>query len=493
MQAMVFRFTCPLPGRCAGTMPAVTAAPAPVYSPATEFKTVASHAGAVFVGQLAIMGFAVVDTIVAGRHSELSLAALAIGSSVFITVYVSLTGLVTALLPIWAELHGARRLAEIGPSVRQSLYVCAAASVLGMAVLLNPGPILRWTEVPADLQPVARAYLAVVGWSLPAALLFRAFSTLSQALGRPQLVSWLQVIALGVKLPLSVWFTFGGAGLPALGVVGCAWATFAVNCLLCVLAAWLMRTQPAYAPLALWRRLERPHAATQAAFARLGVPAALTIGVEITSFTLMALFIARLGTTATAAHQIAANVTALMYMAPLSLAVAASARVGWWRGAGEEGRARAVALQSLWAAALVGLALAAIVFIARDWIPAVYTEQAAVAALAASLLGWVALLHVSDAVQTVAIFLLRCWRVTLAPLVVYCVLLWGVGLAGGYLLAYRGLGPVAAQQSPAAFWQAAAGALLRVAALMGWMLRWVSRRAVEEAPVRVSAGSLPAA
>ena len=223
----------------------------------------AVHAAAVWVGQIAVMAFGVVDTIVAGRHSDLSLAALAIGSSVFITVYVSLNGLLTALLPIWAELHGARRLAEIGPSVRQSLYVCAAASVLGMAVLLNPGPILRWTEVPADLQRVARAYLAVVGWSLPAALLFRAFSTLSQALGKPQLVSWLQVLALADKVPLSVWLTFGGWGVPELGVVGCAWATFAVNCLLCVLAAWLMRTQPAYAPLALWRRPERPHAANR--------------------------------------------------------------------------------------------------------------------------------------------------------------------------------------------------------------------------------------
>lgn len=450
---------------------------APHSRPASDLRVVASHAWAVFVGQLAVMGFGLVDTIVAGRHSDLSLAALSIGSAVFVTVYVSLMGLITALLPIWAELHGARREGEIGPSVRQSLYVCGAASVLGMAVLLHPAPILRWTEVPADLQPVATDYLAVVGWSLPAALLFRAFSTLSQALGKPQLVSWLQVISLAVKLPLSIWLTFGGAGVPELGVVGCGWATFVVNFLLCALAAWLLRTQPTYAALGLWRRLERPHGPTLRAFARLGVPAALTIGVEITSFTLMALFIARLGTTAAAAHQIAANVTALLYMAPLSLAVAASARVGWWRGAGDEARARAVALQSFSAAALIGCALAAIVFIAKSWIAAVYSTHAAVVLLAAQLLGWVALLHVSDAMQTVAIFLLRCYRVTLAPFIVYGTLLWGVGLAGGYLLAYRGLGPLAAQQSPVAFWQAAAGALLAVALLVQGMLRWVSRRA----------------
>ena len=128
----------------------------------------AGHAGSVWVGQVAVMAFGVVDTIVAGRHSDLSLAALAVGSAVFITVYVSLFGLLSALLPIWAELHGARRLTQLGRSARQSLYVCALASALGMAVLLFSTPLLRLAEVPPDLQPVAANYLAVVGWSLPA-------------------------------------------------------------------------------------------------------------------------------------------------------------------------------------------------------------------------------------------------------------------------------------------------------------------------------------
>jgi MATE family multidrug resistance protein len=457
----------------------VTPQPARAAPPTSDFKTIAVHAGTVFVGQIAAMGFGVADTIVAGRHSEAALAALAVGAAVFVTVYVRLLGLVQALLPVWAELHGARRLADVGPSARQSLYVCAAASVLGMALLLMPQPLLRWTRVPADLQPLVQEYLAIVGWSLPAALLFRAFSTLNQALGLPRLVTWLQVVALAVKLPLSVWFTFGGAGLPAMGVAGCAWATFAVNHVLCLLALGLLRTQRVYAPLGLWRRPEWPHGPTLRAFARLGVPAALTIGVEVTSFTLMALFSARLGTTAAAAHQIAANVAGLLYMAPLSLGLAASARVGYWRGAGDVARARRVALRSLHAAVLLGLTLAACVFAARAELAAIFTRYGGVALLAAQLLGWVALYHVADATQTVAVFLLRCWRVTLAPMLVYGVLLWGVGLPGGYLLAYHGLGPLAAQQSPAAFWQAAAGALLLAAGALGVMLRRVSRRDAE--------------
>jgi len=442
----------------------------------------AVHAASVWVGQVAVMAFGAVDTIVAGRHSDLSLAALAIGSSVFVTVYVSLNGLLTALLPIWAELHGGRRLAAIGPSARQSLYLCAAASVLGMAVLLHPQPILRATQVPPELREVAAEYLAVLALALPPALLFRIYSTLNQALGHPRLVTWLQVGSLFIKLPLSVWFTFGGGGLPAQGVVGCAWATLVVNYTMLALAVWLLRTQSIYTPLQLWRPLERPHVPTLSGFLQLGVPAGLAIMVEVTSFTLMALFIARQGTTAAAAHQIAANMAALLYMVPLSLAIATSTRVSYWLGAGQALRAQRVVYIGFRLAALTGIALAAILFIANQEVASVYSDSPAVAGVASGLLLWVAAYHLADASQTLCVFVLRSYRITVAPLVVYCVLLWGLGLGGGYLVAYSDTGVWSSMAaSPAAFWACSALALLVTAAAFVVMLAKAAARSTHHA------------
>lgn len=91
--------------------------------------------------------------------------------------------------------------------------------------------------------------------------------------------------------------------------------------------------------------------------------------------------------------------------------------------------------------------------------------------MAAGLLGWVALYHLADAVQALGIFLLRCYRITLAPLVVYGVLLWGAGLGGGYVWAYHGLGPLPPLASPVPFWGASVVALLITAAVFVLMLR----------------------
>jgi len=55
------------------------------------------------------------------------------------------------------------------------------------------------------------------------------------------------------------------------------------------------------------------------------------------------------------------------------------------------------------------------------------------------------------------------------------VLLWGVGLGGGYLVAYRGFGTVPPLQTPAAFWGAGAVALTLTAAAFVLLLWRVVR------------------
>jgi len=253
--------------------------------------------------------------------------------------------------------------------------------------------------------------------------------------------------------------------------VGCVSAKKLVHGGMLGLALWLLRTRALYQSYRLWQRPERPHGPTLAAFARMGVPSGLTILVEVTSFTLMALFVARLGTTAAASHQIAANLAAVLYMVPLAIGIATSARTSYWLGAGQPARARHAVGVGFGLVAGSAVLLAATLIAVRAPLAAVYARSPEVVALAVPLLFWTAIYHLFDGLQALAVFVLRCWRITLAPFVIYGVLLWGLGLYGGYLLAYQGLGPWAALQTPAAFWMAGAAALA-LAALTFWLMIW---------------------
>jgi MATE family multidrug resistance protein len=441
----------------------------------SELRTISRHAGTVLVGQLAVMSFGVADTIIAGRHSPHALAVMSLASSIYISIYVALNGMLQALLPVWAELHGGHRHAELGRSVRQSLYIAAAAAAVGMAGLLYPDPWLSWTQVPAELWPDVRAYLRILALALVPSLLFRMYSTLNQSLGYPRLVTWLQAGALLVKIPLSVVLTFGAFDLQGMGVVGCAWATLVVNTFMMLTGLWLLKTQDIYRPYQLWQRPEKVQWPVLKQYLRLGIPAGLSIMVEVTSFTLMALFIARLGSVASASHQIAASMAAVLYMVPLALGIASSARTGFWLGAGDSDRARQAAGMGIGLAISAALVCASVLLLGRERIAHAFTNDPLVAQAAAVWLGWVALYHVADALQAVCAFLLRCYRITIAPLLIYTAFLWGLGLYGGYLWAYdttalNGLMHWATRPSVDAFWISSSLALIAVSLMFGALL-----------------------
>ncbi len=444
-----------------------------------ELRTIARHAGTVYVGQAAVLAFGITDTLVASRYSGEALAALGVGSAVYISIFVGLMGMLQAQLPVWAELRGAGRPLDLGRSVRQALYLALAACLVGVGLLLSPGALLRWTEVPPELRGEVSRYLAITAVSLPLALVFRLYSTLSQALGRPRLVTWIQVAALALKVPLSIWLAFGGAGVPALGLAGCAWASVAVYLLMVGIAVWTLRTQDLFTPYRIWAPLERIDGSAQRGFARLGIPTALSIVVEVTSFTLMALFVARQGVISAASHQVAASLAGLLYMMPLSLGIAASARVSYWIGAGDLRHARLALRLGLKLSLGLALACALAVAALHQPLATLYVgDNPPVVAMAAGLLLIVAAYHLFDAVQCVCVFLLRCFGVATAPAVVYSLLLWGLGLGGGYVLAYEGVAGGAPMQSPAAFWLAATLALaVTAAAFIALLWRAVRARA----------------
>ena len=450
----------------------------------TERSHILRHAGTILIGQIAVMAFGVTDTIVAARYADTALASLSVGSATYISVHVALMGIVQALLPIWAELQGAKKYTAIGQSVRQALYIVLLTSTMGMLVLLHPGLLLEWAQVPTHLQTEVKDYLTIVAFGLPASLLFRLFGTLNQSLGRPRAVTTVQVAGLVCKIPLSILLVLGLPGvISPLGLVGCAWATLLVNITMVLFAIFLLRKQDYYKPYAFFRRMEAPDFQVLGQFLRLGIPSGLAIGVEVTSFTLMALFIARLGVVASASHQITASIAALFYMVPLSLSIAASARVSYWLGADQFQHARKSLREGLLLVIIFGSLLSLILITYKKEIVLIYTQSTAVAELAVTLFNWLACYQLADALQVFCVFALRCYRITLFPLLTYAVTLWGIDLAGGYAVSY-GFVQIDSlhwlqTNSPVTFWQTSAVALvLTVLALLPvlWMRAYTKLR-----------------
>lgn len=451
-------------------------------------RRIAHLAWPLFVGQLSVVAFATVDTVLLGRHSAADLAALSVGAAAYVTVFVGLMGVVLALAPIVGRLYGAGTLEEAGRHVHQGVWLALGLALLGSAALLMPGPFVALAQLEPAQEARVRGYLAVLALSLPAALLFTVYRGFNNAVSRPKAVMAIQVGGLLLKLPLSMLLITGvpALGLPALGVVGCAIATALVMWSQ-VSVAWLvLRRDRFYTRFALWGRgLDRPDPVRLRALLRLGIPMGLGILIEVAGFALMAVFIARVGTTPVAGHQIAVNLVSMLFMLPLAIGNATGTLVAQRIGAHDPADARRLAGHGIGFGLLLALAAGALLWLLRAPLVHLYTRDAAVVAVALPILAWVALFHVVDAAQTLAAFVLRAYHVATLPMLIYAGALGGVGLGGGFVLAFNvgGWSPPALQGAPG-YW-AASTAGLTIAALLLLALAWRVMRvppALPEAP-----------
>ena len=454
---------------------------------ADSVRRIASLAWPLFIGQLSVVAFATVDTLLLGRHSSADLAALSVGSAAYITVFIGLMGVVLALGPIVGQLYGARQLEQAGRQLHQAVWLALGLAVLGSTLLLFPAPFMALARMAPEQEALVRDYLAVLALSLPASLLFAAYRGFNNALSRPKAVMALQVAGLALKVPLSAVLIGGlpALGVPALGVVGCAVATAIVMWTQAVVAFVVLRRSAFYEPFGIWGRgLHAPDRQALWTQLRLGVPMGLSILIEVSGFALMAVFIARLGTAAVAGHQIAANLVTLMFMLPMALASATSTLVAQRIGARDTPDARRLARHGIALGVAVATLLGTLVFLGRHGVARLYTQDREVIAAVLPILAWVTLFHVVDATQTLAAFVLRAHRIATAPMFIFAGCLWGVGLGGGYVVAFDTLGltPPGLRGAPGYWAAGTAGLTLAAAALLAVVWRVMrAQKAAEQA------------
>jgi multidrug resistance protein, MATE family len=406
---------------------------------AADVRRIARLAWPVFVGQLAVLGFGTVDTVLAARLSSADLAALAVGGATYIAIFIGLMGTVLAIGPIVGQLYGARRLDEAGHQFWQALWIALVLALVAVALLAFPAPILALARPPPPIAAKVRDYLQALAFAVPASLLFTVFRGFNIAVSRPKAVMALQLGGLGLKLPLAAALVYGvpALDLPGFGVQGCGWSTAIAMWLQALAAMTLLRRDPFYTRFHFGRRGRiAPHPASLRALLRLGVPMGMSLLVEVTGFASMAIFISRFGETAVAGHQIAANLVSLLFMMPLALSNGTATLVAQAIGAGEMGDARRLGWNGLRLALALALIVGGAIYLTRAGVIALYTGNAAVAAAALPLLTWVALFHAADAAQAMSAFVLRAWRIATLPTVIYVVSLWGLGLGGGWALAF---------------------------------------------------------
>jgi MATE family multidrug resistance protein len=446
--------------------------PSPALPPAArrEIAATARLAGPIVGGQLAMTGLAFIDTVMAGRLSARDLAAVAVGGSVWSAIGLFFLGVLMALPPSVAHLAGGGRERRVGPLARQGLWLSLGLAAVAIAVVCNARPLLGAFAVQPEIVPVVVGYLRAIAWGVPAWFAYLALRFVCEGLGDTRPVLYFGLLGLPVNA-LGNWvLMYGKLGFPALGAVGCGYATAVVWWVQLAALVLYLAWRPRFRRLHLFGRLDPPRRTVLAELLRIGVPIGVAIFVEASLFAMTALVIGSLGTVAVAGHQVALNFVAVTFMVPLGISMAATVRVGRAAGARDGEALRRAAGAGVGLAMAVQVVNAALMVALPRRIAGLYTADAAVVAAAAELLLLAAVFQLSDGLQASAAGCLRGLKDTRAPMGITLLAYWLVGFPLGYALAVgRGWG------APG-MWTGLIAGLTLAALLLAARLRRVAHR-----------------
>ena len=434
-------------------------------------------AGPLVANNLALAGMNFADTVMAGRLGTVDLAAVAVGGTAWMVVFLLGLGTLMAVSPVVAHAYGAGRWEEAGTCLRQALWLSQGLALLAFVLLLGAGPALSAIGVAPEVVPLTAGYLAAISWGLPGAFAFLALRFMSEGVGWTRPIMYAAAVGLIVNVSGNWLLMYGNLGFPRLGAVGCGMASaVALWSMFATLLIYVLKSGR-YGRYALWTGFQRPRWALQREILGLGIPIAASVEAEAGFFAGVALLMGTLGAVEVAGHQIALNYAATMFMVPLAFHSATTIRVGQALGRGELAAAR----HSGWAGiALCGLFMAAsafVLFLFRDRIAGFYTGDPQLLGLATSLLGMAMIFQVSDGLQVGAAGALRGFKDTRAPMLINIASYWLLAFPmSWYAGIHLRLGPVAV-------WVTMIFGLSVAAALLNTRYLILSNR-------RVAAGSL---
>jgi multidrug resistance protein, MATE family len=397
------------------------------------------------LGQIAMF---TTDLIMLGRLGDTAIAAASLAHTVFFSAFVIGMGLMAAVSPLAAQAHGARDPRIVRRALRVGLWASVLIGVpLTFSFSWGRDILIVLGQAP-DVATLAHHYLAGLALCLVPSWAFVAVRGFMGAVKRPEPALWITLLAVPLNAILAYGLIYGAFGLPRLELYGAGLATTIVNSAMCAAAFWVVTTQRPFKkfhPLGRFWRFDGPLLLRLFA---IGLPISGAFLLEFGLFAAAALLMGRIGTSALAAHQIALQIAAIMFMVPFGISMAATVRVGHAVGRNDPAGARRAGFSALALAAAFMASMTLLVGLTRHSIPQLFlggtvAEAAETAALAAKLLVVGASFFVADGLQTVAAGALRGLHDTRVPLLFAVLSYWAIGFVATLLLGFTfGFGAV---------------------------------------------------
>src|SRR6266700_933428 len=284
------------------------------------------------LGQIAMM---TTDLALIGRLGDEAVAAAALAHTVFFVSFTFGMGLMSAVAPLAAQAFGARNPRLVRRSLRVGLWAGLLVSLPMMAFPLYGEQILVMLGQASATAHLAQRYLFGLAWGITPALWFLAIRGFMGAVNRPEPGLWITLAAIPANAVLVYLLIHGELGLPRLELFGAGLGSTIVDFGMLLAALWVAYGRRPFRKYHVLGHIWRLDWTLMRQLIVIGAPISIAFLLEYGLFAAAALLMGLIGTTALAAHQIALQIAAILFMVPFGIGMAATVRVGHAVGRGD--------------------------------------------------------------------------------------------------------------------------------------------------------------
>lgn len=390
----------------------------------------------IFIAQLSLTVTGFFDTVMSGQVSHYDLAGVAIGSNLWLPVFTGISGILSGITPILAQLHGAGRKQDMPYLVIQGIYLALVLALIviavGSAVLL---PMLNVMDLEGPVHHIAYHFLGALAIGIVPLFVSAVLRNFIDSLGHTRITMLIVLVAVPINIVLNYLLILGKLGFPQLGGIGAGYATGLTYWCLAIISIGVIHCVEPFRGYRIFAALSGISFTAWRELLVVGLPIGLTIFCEVGIFSVVALLMSEFGTEVIAAHQAAINFAGLVYTVPLSIGITLTIVVGYEVGARRYHDAQQYSYLGISIALAVGLIFAVGLTAFNSQIASLYTEDLTVLELVRNFLAYAIFFQLSDAVAAPIQGALRGYKDVKITLVMAIVSYWLIGMPVGYILA----------------------------------------------------------
>lgn len=407
-----------------------------------EFRATTRLAGPLALTQLAQFSLTLTDTVLIGRLGGDALAAVGLGSTLYIILYLLCMGILAAVPPLAAQAHGARNPRMMRRTIRQGLWVAILLGSISIAVLWPAERIFLLLGQSPDIAVVAQEYVRAAAWGILPGLCVIAMRGFIAVMERPSFILAVTCTGFVVNALADYALIFGVWGFPKLEVMGVGMATAITNIVMCITIMVIASKANRLRRYQVLGRFWRPDWSVFRDIFRVGTPISAMIMMEHALFASATFMMGNLGTAEVAAHTIALNLAATSFMVPLGIGQAAVIRVGLAVGRGDPEGARRAGWLAIGIGFIFMFAPAVLFALAPEFLIGLFIDvnvaaNASVVTLGVSYLLIAAFFQLSDGIQCIAAHALRGQRDTRVPMAIAGMSYLVIGFPVAFYIAFE--------------------------------------------------------